>query len=205
VNDRDLLRARGEAILVELELVGRLERVVTADGDQRVHADRAQPLVNSLQRRRTLGVFQVRRVRHHLAGVRAGRADEYAALAPCTAEDLVIDHHIVVPLDQRLIGRVVDEARVAVLDAHDLDAVPEEGDCRGGDNRVGRWRRSAGKQDGDPLEGVVVLRGTGEAALGHVVAEGVGREGRLRGESSLRRRVYPPRAGELMGRKKSAF
>ena len=72
------LLARRQVLLEELELVGRLQRVVAADGDQGVDAQRHQGLVDGLQRGGPLRVLQVGRLGNVLAGVGPGGADHDA-------------------------------------------------------------------------------------------------------------------------------
>ena len=54
---------------------------------------------------------------------------------------------VVAALDERSVGRVLDQVRVAVQDADDLDVVAQEGGGGGGDHGVGRRGRAAGEQD----------------------------------------------------------
>ena len=61
MDDGDPRRVGRQLLLIELELVGRLERVVAADRDQRVDADRAQCFVDRLERLDALGIVEVRR------------------------------------------------------------------------------------------------------------------------------------------------
>ena len=65
----------GQRLLEELELVGRLQRVVAADGDQGVDVQRQQGLVDRLQRRRPLRVLASAPGANVLAGIGPGGAD----------------------------------------------------------------------------------------------------------------------------------
>ena len=42
----------------------------------------------------------------------------------------MVDHHVVVAFNQRLLGRILDQVRVAVQDADDFNLVAQE--CRSG-------------------------------------------------------------------------
>ena len=77
----------GQVLLEHLELVGGLERVVAADRDQGVDAERAEGVVDGLQRRGPLGIAQVGRVGDVLArvGPRGADQDALAVAGPLRA------------------------------------------------------------------------------------------------------------------------
>ena len=149
VDDRDAAAARRELLLEELELVGGLERVVAADGDQGVDAQRSTG-----RRRRSAAAPSAR-------GRSGGRAPRRACPGLVRAvpirmpwllrerlQHLVGDVDVVAALDQGVVGRVLDQVRIAVEDAEHVDVVAQEGDGGGGDHGVGGRGGTAGKQDG---------------------------------------------------------
>ena len=150
VDDGNPLAAGGQLLLEELELVGRLQRVVAADGDQGVDAHRHQRVVDRLQRRGALGVLQVRRVGDVLARIGPGRADQDALAVARALQHVVVDADVVAAFDQRMVGAVFDQVRIAVQDADHLDVVAQERNGRGGNHGVGRRGRTAGKQNRHP-------------------------------------------------------
>ncbi len=76
VDDGNPAAAPRQLLLEELELVGGFQRVVAADGDQRVDLQRDQRVVDRLQRRDPLRVLQVGGVGDVLARIGPRRADQ---------------------------------------------------------------------------------------------------------------------------------
>ena len=81
----------GQLLLEELELVGGLQRVVAADRDQGVDAQRDQRVVDGLQRRGPLRVLQVAGIGDVLAGIGPGGADQDALAVARAPQHLVVD------------------------------------------------------------------------------------------------------------------
>ena len=137
----------GKLLLEELELVGVFEGVVAADGNQGVHLQRDQGVVDGPQRRHPRGVLQVGAVRHVLAGIGPRGADDDALAVAGAAQHLVVDVDVIAALDHGMIGPELDQVRVAVEDAQHVDVVPQERDGGGGNHGVGGRRGSAGEQN----------------------------------------------------------
>ena len=114
-------------VLEHLELVRGLESVVAADRDQGIHPSEDRAWCTVLQQRGRLGIGQVAGMRHILARVGAGRADQDAARVPRPAQCRLVQDHVVRALLHRVSGAVFDQVGIAVKDAEDLDAVAEEG------------------------------------------------------------------------------
>ena len=166
VHDRDPLGVGRQAVLVELELVGRFERVVATDRDQRLDAQRPEPLVGVFQRLHPLGILEVARMRDVLARIGAGGADHDALAAAGAFEEVGGDLDVVAALHERLGGREIGERRIAVLHADHLGALAHERGGRRRDHGVGTWGRAAGEQDRDAAKVMGGAVGTGER-FGH--------------------------------------
>ncbi len=168
MHDGNLAAARGQPVLKELELVGGLQRVVAADRHQGINLQRAERFVHEFAAKMAADarrVVEVVGVRDVLAGVGAGSANQDALRIPGAAEHFVVDHHIVAPRLQRFFLAVFDQMRIAVEDAHDLDIVPQERDGGGRNDRIGRRRRTAGKQDRRPAKRVLDAGGPGKGSF----------------------------------------
>ena len=153
------LWSRRQMLLVELELVGRFQRIVAADGDQGVDAQRHQRVVDRLQGGGALGVLQMGRLRDVFAGVGPRGAEDDALAVARPLQHAVRDADIVAALDHGMVGSVFDEVRIAVPDAVDFDVVAQEGHGRRGDHGVGRRGRAAGKQDRHAANVRIEMRG----------------------------------------------
>ena len=141
-----------QVFLEQLELVGGLERIVAADRDEGIDAQRSQSLVNRSQGRRAVGVGQMAGMRDVLAGVGPGRADHDAPRVARPTELVLIENQVIASLLHGVAGAEFDEVGVSVQDSHDLDSVAQKRGRGRSDDRVGRRRRAAGEQNGDAAD-----------------------------------------------------
>ena len=167
--------ALGQVSLEHLELVGGLERVVAADGDERVDLQRRERRVHGAERAGLLLVAEVGGAVHEPAGVGPGGAEQDAAAVPGAAEALVGEADVVLPLAERPVGAVLHQVGIAVEDADDLDPLLEERGGGGGDDGVGRGRGPAREEDGHPADRPPrAFRRSGHGALPMVSVIGAG-------------------------------
>ena len=152
VNHGDSRLFRGQVILEPLELVGGLERVVAADRDQGIHAQRGERPMDRAKLGRALGIGQVSGLRDVLAGVRPRRPDQDAARVPRPPQVALVQHDVVAPFLHRIVVTVINQVGVAMHDADDLDAVAAKRGRGRRDHRIGRRSGPAGKQNGHALD-----------------------------------------------------
>ena len=92
--------------------------------------------------------------RHDIpAGIRPGRAQQYALAVAGPPQHAMVDVDVIAVSDQRVVRAVLHQVRVAVQQAVDLDLVPQKRHGGGGNDGVGGRRRSAGKQHADATDG----------------------------------------------------
>ena len=152
VDHRDPRLVRGQVVLEPLELVGGLERVVAADRDQGIDAERRRAPMDRAELGGTLGIGQMSGLRDVLAGIGPRRPDQDAARVARALQVALVQNDVVAPFLHRVVVAVIDQVGVTVHDAQDLDAVAAKRGRGGRDHRVGRRRRPAGKQDGHALD-----------------------------------------------------
>ena len=101
VHDGNPLAARGQLFLEELELVGGLQGVVAADGNQGIDADREQGVVNRFEIFVAFGVLQMRGIGNVLARIGPRRADQNTLAVSSAFQNVLVDADVVAVFDQR--------------------------------------------------------------------------------------------------------
>ena len=154
MNDRHTFLVSGQAVLIHLQLVGRLQRVVAADGNQSIDANGPQCFVHSLQRGGFFGIIQMFRSGDLFARIRASRADDDAFFAAGTTQRNLGQVLVMQSFHQRCRRRIFHQIGVAVLDADDFDPIADAGNGASGDHGIGARCRSAGEEQSNSFDSV---------------------------------------------------
>ena len=137
VDDADLLRVGTERILVELEFRSSRERVVAADGDQDVDAQRAECVVDRLHRSGGFGIGEVFRFAHRFARVGSCGTDDDPAFRTAAFQIHFVQTQIGDAFREHITRFVVDQVRIAVQEAVYFDPCAAEAVRGGADDGIG--------------------------------------------------------------------
>ena len=154
MNHRNLDAACWQSVLIQLKFVGGFQRVIATDGNQRVDAQRSQTFIGSLQWGHLFFVLNVIRAADKFAGVRSSGSDHDAFFAASSTQHFFIEVDEVFAFHQWLVGRVIDQAGVTVLDSDDFDAVVQAGNGTGRNDGVRTGSRATREQQSDFLDTV---------------------------------------------------
>ncbi len=152
VHDAHALVLRHLVLLVLVKEVGRLERVIAADRDERIDAQIAKGMMDT---RKPFGLFGIEEVRRCLdpgARIDPRGSDDDAAAVSNAANVGGSEHPVVLGFDDRVVDQVVLlQVGVPVKDAEDLDTGLEKRRGDRGDYRIGGRSGAPGKDDGNSL------------------------------------------------------